>query len=135
MGGIIGKEHVTQYFVPGTHASTFGGNPLATAAASYVLKTVNQPEFLNDIVQKGAYLKEKIEGLKAAHSEILEVRGIGLMLGMELSIPVGDIVAKALDRGLLLLGAGPNVLRFVPPLIITREEIDEAMAIIASCLK
>lgn len=134
MGGIIAKKEVAQYFTPGTHASTFGGNPLATAAAGYVLRKVGDPDFLQAVKEKGNYLKEKLLTLKASNTHITDVRGFGLMQGLAFDCPVAPIIAKAMDNGLLLVGAGSNVIRFVPPLIVTKKEIDQAVFILNNCI-
>ncbi|MDO4289441.1 MAG: aminotransferase class III-fold pyridoxal phosphate-dependent enzyme, partial [Eubacterium sp.] len=134
MGGIIATDKAAQVFVPGTHASTFGGNPLATAASRYVLKTITADGFLDEVAEKGAYLREKLEALKADHPNIEEVRGLGLMLGVALSTPVGEVVERAMEQGLLLVGAGGVAVRFVPPLTVSKEEIDKAVDIFAKAL-
>lgn len=134
MGGIVACDKVAQVFVPGTHASTFGGNPLATAAAQYVLGIITSDGFMNDVAKKGEYLTQKLTTLKEKHPCITDVRGKGLMLGVALSVPTSDIVAKAMEKGLLLVGAGSDAIRFVPPLIISKEEIDQAVQIFDSCL-
>ncbi|MGL4607218.1 MAG: acetylornithine transaminase [Eubacteriaceae bacterium] len=134
IGGIIAKEKVAEVFKPGTHASTFGGNPLACAAAKYVLSTITAPGFYDEIEDKGRYLRSKLEEQKINHPEIVEVRGMGLMLGVEVSVNPGEVVGKAMEKGLLILGAGTSTVRFVPPLIVTKEEIDKAIEIFLECL-
>ncbi|MEG2898479.1 MAG: aminotransferase class III-fold pyridoxal phosphate-dependent enzyme, partial [Eubacterium sp.] len=134
MGGIIACDEVAQVFVPGTHASTFGGNPLATAASHYVLNTISDPKFLATVAEKGDYLMAKLNALKADHPNLIDVRGKGLMVGAALSTPTGEVVAKAMDKGLLLVGAGNDAVRFVPPLIVTKDEINKAVEIFAECL-
>ena len=129
MGGIIATDRAAQVFVPGTHASTFGGNPLATAASRFVLKTILADGFLEEVQEKGHYLKEKLEALKTKHDCIEEVRGKGLMLGVAVNVPVPEVVKKAMEQGLLLVGAGSNAVRFVPPLTVSKEEIDKAVEI------
>ena len=129
MGGIVATDKASQVFVPGTHASTFGGNPLAAAASRYVLKTITADGFLDEVAEKGNYLRKKLEALQAKHANIEEVRGMGLMLGVALSTPVGDVIQRAMDQGLLLVGAGGVAVRFVPPLTVSKEEIDKAVEI------
>ncbi|MGV8906978.1 MAG: acetylornithine transaminase [Acetobacterium sp.] len=134
IGGIIAKNHVAEVFTPGTHASTFGGNPFVCATAKYVLETLTAPGFLNSVEKNGAYLKSKLEALKKDHPAIVEVRGLGLIIGVEVSADLGAIVAKAMEKGLLLIGAGSNAIRFVPPLIVSKQEIDQAVQIFSECL-
>lgn len=134
MGGILANKKVASAFTPGTHASTFGANPLATAASKYVLTRIGEPGFLDKVAENGAYLKEKLEGLKEKHDGIVEIRGMGLMLGMEITGSVGEVVAKAMDQGLLILGAGASTIRFVPPLVVEKADIDKAVAILDNCL-
>ncbi|MGI6706206.1 MAG: aspartate aminotransferase family protein [Clostridia bacterium] len=126
IGAILAKEKVASAFMPGDHGSTFGGNPLACAAGIAVTETLLHSSIIEEVERKGCYFKEKLMELKDKYSFVADVRGRGLMLGMELdpSIPGKEIVQKALDMGFLINCAGHNTLRFVPPLIITVEEID-----------
>ncbi|MBR0384362.1 MAG: aspartate aminotransferase family protein [Eubacteriaceae bacterium] len=134
MGGIIASEQVSRYFVPGTHASTFGAGPLATAAANVVLDIVGDPKFLDEVKNKGDYLRERLLALKAKGDVITDVRGLGLMQGIELTCEAGPVVNRAMDNGLLLVGAGKNVIRFVPPLVISEADIDRGVAILEQSL-
>ncbi|WP_457628252.1 aspartate aminotransferase family protein [Persephonella sp.] len=131
VGAVLAKREIADSFQPGTHGSTFGGNYLATAAARVVLEHVLSDGFLEDVTQKGKYLEEKLKELG------LETRGKGLMLGSPLpeDIKAGDIAKKALENGLVVGTAGGNTLRFVPPLIITRDQIDEALEILAKVVQ
>ena len=134
IGGIIAKNQVAEVFTPGTHAATFGGNPFVCAAAKYVIETLTAPGFLEAVEEKGQYLKAKLEALKKDHPAIKEVRGMGLMIGVEVDTELSEIVAKAMDKGLLVITAGANAIRFVPPLVVSNEQIDQAVAIFAECL-
>ncbi|WP_456392190.1 aspartate aminotransferase family protein [Persephonella sp.] len=131
VGAVLAKREIADSFQPGTHGSTFGGNYLATAAARVVLEHVLSDGFLEDVTQKGKYLEEKLKELG------LETRGKGLMLGSPLpeDIKAGGIAKKALENGLVVGTAGGNTLRFVPPLIITRDQIDEALEILAKVVQ
>ena len=115
-------ERVAGAMHPGDHGSTFAGSPLVTAVAGAVLAHINQPGFLAGVVQKGAYLRERLEELNSPL--ITEVRGRGLMVGMDLTIPASRVVESGYRHGLLLVNAGPSTLRLVPPLIISHSEID-----------
>jgi acetylornithine/succinyldiaminopimelate/putrescine aminotransferase len=115
-------QAVADVMHPGDHGSTFAASPLVASVAQVALETVNQPDFLADVAAKGAYLKERLEEINSPH--ILAVRGKGLMVGADLDIQANDVVQAGYRHGLLLVNAGPNTLRLVPPLIISRSEID-----------
>lgn len=134
IGAILVNEEKAKAFEPGNHASTFGGNALASTASKYVVNKLVNDNILDNVKEQGKYLKSKLEQLKEKYSFITDVRGIGLMLGMELEFPVSDIINKAIDEGLLLLNSGQNIIRFVPPLIITKDEIDEGITILDKIL-
>ncbi len=131
IGALLATDKVASAFAPGDHASTFGGNPLATAAADYVINQL-LGGLLDNVKIQGKYLFEKLTALKERFPIITDVRGIGLMLGIELSEPCSSIVSKCLEDGLLLVSSGTNVIRFVPPFILTKEDIDKAIEILAS---
>lgn len=134
IGAILVNEEKAKAFEPGNHASTFGGNALASTASKYVVNKLINDNILDNVKEQGKYLKSKLEQLKEKYSFITDVRGIGLMLGMELEFPVSDIINKAIDEGLLLLNSGQNIIRFVPPLIITKDEIDKGITILDKIL-
>ncbi|WP_243372082.1 acetylornithine transaminase [Geotalea sp. SG265] len=134
IGTMLAREEVAEFFGPGTHGSTFGGNPLVTAAGVAAMKAILEEGILNHAEEIGEYLLGELEGLKKRFPVITEVRGIGLMIGAELSIPGGDIVKKALERGLLLNVTHDTVLRFVPPLIVGKQEVDEMIGILSGIL-
>ena len=130
IGAVIAKDEIAKSFVPGTHASTFGGNYLATAAAKVVLEEILSDGFLDKVIKNGEYLKE---GLKTFG---YPVKGLGLMIGMDLpeEISAKEIMKKALENGLIIGTAGKNTLRFVPPLIIRKDDIDLAVNILEKVL-
>jgi acetylornithine aminotransferase len=134
IGCMLAKDEVAASFGPGTHGSTFGGNPLVTAAGVAAVRAILDEGLLENAQKMGAYLLGRLEQLKKKFSMIAEVRGIGLMIGMELTIPAGGIVAKALAQGLLLNVAQDTVLRFLPPLVVTTAEIDEMLQILEGIL-
>ncbi|MDR1687494.1 MAG: aspartate aminotransferase family protein [Clostridiales bacterium] len=133
IGAMLATEKAAQGFKPGDHASTFGGNPLATAAANVVMDELTGG-LLSNVKKQGEYLTLKLKELAAKHKCITEVRGLGLMLGIELNVPAKDIVAKCIENGLLLVSAGERVIRFVPPLTVSKEEIDELAGILDSSI-
>lgn len=135
IGALLTTEELAASLGPGTHGSTFGGNPLVCAAALAAMQTINQKTLLNNCRAMGAYLTEKLEQLQGKYSFIKEIRGLGLIIGVELAIEGGPLVIKATERGLLMNCTVGNVLRFVPPLIVNRAEIDEAMTILDEVLE
>lgn len=130
IGAMLAKEKFALAFKPGDHASTFGGNPMATTAAGHILDRLLNDGVLKNAEESGKYLREKLEGLKDKYDFIKDVRGIGLMQGIEVDINTGDVIKNAVANGLLLVGAGATVIRFVPPIIVTKEQIDEAIEIL-----
>jgi len=134
IGALLTTEGLAASLGPGTHGSTFGGNPLVCAAALAAMQTINEKILLDNCRAMGAYLTEKLEQLKGKYSFIKEIRGLGLIIGVELAIQGGPLVIKAMEHGLLMNCTVGNVLRFVPPLIVNRAEIDEAMTILDEVL-
>ena len=126
----VGQNSLTS----GDHGTTYGGNPLAAAAINVVLDLFEENHIIENVNQVGAYLTEKLDELVKKYDFITERRGIGLMQGLVFEKPVGEIITKALDKGLILINAGTNIIRFVPPLVITGENVDEMMEILESCL-
>jgi acetylornithine aminotransferase len=130
IGTMLARDKYASAFVPGTHGSTFGGNPLVCAAAIATVRTILEDGLLSRCEEIGEYLTGELEILGKKHPFVREVRGVGLMIGMALDIPAGDIVKKGHERGVLLNVTHDTVLRFVPPLIVTRQEIDAMIAIL-----
>jgi len=134
MGAVLANKEIAEVFQPGTHATTFGGTPLACCAANTVLDIYEEEDLVNKSHENGLYFKEKLEALKDTHDCIVDVRGHGLMIGVETNYGCGDLVSKAQEKGLLINVANGTVIRFVPPLIITREELDKVVEIIDEIL-
>ncbi|WP_057464920.1 aspartate aminotransferase family protein [Pseudovibrio sp. POLY-S9] len=125
MGAFLATNEAASGMVPGVHGTTFGGNPLAMAVGNAVLETVLEPGFLEAVQEKGLQLKQKLACAVDQHSDVFElVRGEGLMLGLKCKVPNTQVLAHMRNNGLLPVGAGDNVLRIMPPMIITAEEID-----------
>lgn len=135
LGALLATERVASAFGPGTHASTFGGNPLGMAAGIAVLRALLEDGILENCREVGAYLRERLGELKKKHFMIQEVRGMGLMVGMDLTIDGAPIVQRCLERGLLINCAGDHILRFVPPLTISRDDVDRAVRILDEALE
>ena len=130
IGAFIVNEKCKGVLDAGTHASTFGGTPLACAAASAVIDVFDKENILKKCTEKGNYLVEKLEMLKEKYNEIVEIRGVGLMIGIVLNQPAAKLQKATEEAGLLTLTAGENVLRLLPPLTVSDEEIDLAVQII-----
>jgi len=130
VGAMLATDEVARAFSPGNHASTFGGNPLAMAAVRATLKTILEDDILENCLETGAYFLEKLQQLKERHDIITDVRGKGLMLACSLSIEGAEIVTGCQEEGLLINCTGGKTLRFVPPLIITRQDVDKAVYIL-----
>ena len=135
IGTMLARDEVAASFTPGTHGSTFGGNPLVTAAAIAAVRAILEEGLLNRAEEMGEYLHGELEALGAKYPFIKEVRGIGLMIGMSLSIPGGDIVKKGHERGVLLNVTHDTVLRFVPALTVSKQEVNQMIQILDGIFK
>jgi acetylornithine/succinyldiaminopimelate/putrescine aminotransferase len=127
---MLATNKIARAFSPGNHASTFGGNPLAMAAANATLDTIMQEGLLDACRERGEYFLASLRKLQARHKIIKEVRGMGLMIACALTIEGADIVNECLKKGLLINCTGGKTLRFVPPLIISQQDVDSAVAIL-----
>ena len=135
IGTMLARDEVAASFTPGTHGSTFGGNPLVTAAAIATVRAILEEGLLNRAEEMGEYLHGELEILGAKYPFVKEVRGIGLMIGMSLSIPGGDIVKKGHERGVLLNVTHDTVLRFVPALTVSKQEVNQMIQILDGIFK
>lgn len=136
MGAMMAKSKFADAFEPGNHASTFGGNPLASAASLVVFEELIDNGLLENVEKQGAYLREKLLEIKDKFDVVKDVRGYGLMQGMEVEDEsLKPILDKCTENGLLIISAGKNVVRFIPPLIIQKEEIDKAVEILEKSLE
>jgi predicted acetylornithine/succinylornithine family transaminase len=135
MGAVLMTEQVAEAIRPGDHATTFGGGPLVASAALATVKTVGDPAFLDEVQRKGHLLANLFQQLVLDHpNSVRDVRGAGLIWGIEVEGAAGDVVARALEAGLLVCSAGPNVVRVVPPLVITDDELAEGVQILNEVL-
>ncbi|MFA6012499.1 MAG: acetylornithine transaminase [Desulfobacteraceae bacterium] len=134
IGAMLAKDEVMKAFTPGSHASTFGGTPLVTAAALEVVKTMEREKIVEGGREKGLYFTAKLESLKAKHPVVVDVRGQGLLLGMKLTVEGAPIVKACQERGFIINCVQGNTLRFIPPLIITKDEIDALIECLDSVL-
>jgi acetylornithine/LysW-gamma-L-lysine aminotransferase len=135
LGITIAKENVMSSLKVGEHTTTFSGSPLVCAAACAAINVLVEEKLPERAAMLGRYFKEKLEVLRARHKIVREVRGLGLMLGMELRFDVLNIVLKCMERGVLVLDAGRNILRFLPPLVIEREHIDRVIDILDTVME
>jgi acetylornithine/N-succinyldiaminopimelate aminotransferase len=132
MGACLATNRVAAAFGPGNHGTTFGGNPLAMAVGNAVLDVMLAPGFMEHVVAMGDYLGRKLDELLARYPAVYaERRGKGLIQGLKCHLPNTDLVEKLRSVGLLTVGAGDNVIRLLPPLIITETEIDKAARLLA----
>ena len=136
VGAFVARGEVAEAMVPGDHGTTYGGNPLACAAVSRVYDMFESHEILSHVNEVGRYLEEKLEEISKEFPCIIERRGKGLLQGLALKKEksAGEVINKAMDNGLIIISAGGNVLRFVPPLIITKENVDEMTEILRKSL-
>jgi acetylornithine/succinyldiaminopimelate/putrescine aminotransferase len=135
MGALLATEEVAAAFVPGTHASTFGAGPVIAAAAKTSLDLLSRPEFLAVVRDRGEFLRAKLADFKNQFPVIKEVRGLGLMWGLELAQEGADVVTACLERGLLVNCTQGNVIRLLPPLIIGEDEINQGLSILEEALR
>src|SRR5205823_2705432 len=134
MGAVLVTGGIGASLKPGDHATTFGGGPLVALVALDVVRTVAAPDFLATVRRKGDWVGERLGALAARSPRVREVRGRGLMWGIELTEPAAPFVTAARERALLVVTAGPNVLRLIPPLVITLEELERGVAILEEVL-
>jgi len=134
IGAMMAKEEVAASLVPGKHATTFGGNALVCAASVAVIEVIEQESLLENANQLGQYTMDKLQQLKQKHSVIDSIRGVGLMIGVQLSSSGADIVDKCLENGLRINCTQGTVLRFMPPMIATKSQVDQAIEILDNVL-
>ena len=131
LGAVLAKEHIAKYLIPGTHGTTYGGNPLACAAGNAVLDVLLTDGFLDEVERMGRLLQTGLREIVAEYPGIVdEVRGQGLLIGLHCVAPVGDVQAAAMAEGLLTVTAGENTLRIIPPLIVRESECEQGLAML-----
>lgn len=135
IGAMLATDEVAEAFVPGAHATTFGGTPLVTSVALRTVQLLSEPSFLERVRRVGAYFVEKLKELQARHEIVRDIRGRGLLIGMDLTVPGKNIVDKCLQRGFVINCTHETVLRFVPPLIVGEKEIDRFVKVLDEVLK
>ena len=136
VGAFMMTEKVAQHsLTAGDHGTTYGGNPLACAAVEKVLDLFEEDHIIEHVREVAPYLEQRLNELADKYDCIKERRGVGLMQGLVFDHPVGDIINRALEKGLILINAGADIIRFVPPLVITRENVDEMIAILDTCIE
>ena len=136
VGAFMMTEKVAQHsLTAGDHGTTYGGNPLACAAVEKVLDLFEEDHIIEHVREVAPYLEQRLNELAEKYDCIQERRGVGLMQGLVFDHPVGDIINRALEKGLILINAGADIIRFVPPLVISRENVDEMIAILDTCIE
>lgn len=133
-GAMLGKEYLREAFTAGSHGSTFGGTPIATAAIIATVETIVGERLSERAAELGNYMLQQLEEKLSGNSYVTAIRGKGLIIGVECIEPVAGIITAAQQRGLLIVNAGPNVLRFLPNLLVTKDEVDTAIAIVQELL-
>jgi acetylornithine/LysW-gamma-L-lysine aminotransferase len=126
----LAKKEIMSAFKTGDHTSTFGGNPLSCAAACATIDYIIEENLVERAANLGSIFKERLENIKKDHRIVRDVRGLGLMLGMELRFDIKNILMNGIGKGLIMLYSGKNILRFLPPLVISEEQIHKAMNIL-----
>lgn len=135
VGAFLMTEKVAQHsLTSGDHGTTYGGNPLAAAAINVVLDLFKENHIIDNVQKTGAYLEEKLNELADKYDVIETRRGIGMMQGLVFKVPVGPVIHKALEKGLILINAGTDIIRFVPPLVITKEDVDQMIGILTQSI-
>ena len=135
VGAFLMTERVAQHsLTSGDHGTTYGGNPLAAAAINVVLDLFKENHIIDNVQKTGAYLEEKLNGLAEKYDVIETRRGIGMMQGLVFKVPVGPVINKALEKGLILINAGTDIIRFVPPLVITEKDVDQMIGILTESI-
>ncbi len=136
VGAFLLTEKVgSSSLVAGDHGTTYGGNPFACAAVSKVLDLFKEDNIIDNVNQVAPYLEKRLDELKDKYDFIVDRRGMGFMQGLVFDRPVSDVINKALEKGLILINAGSDIIRFVPPLVITKENVDDMISILDSCLE
>lgn len=135
VGAMLGKGFLRDAFTPGSHATTFGGTPLASSVVIATIETMLEDRLPERAAEMGDYLMSSLRKRLAGNSFVKEVRGLGLLVGIECAEPVGDIVLAGQKRGILFVNAGPNVIRLLPNLYVSKEEIDEAVSLVATLIE
>ena len=134
MGAVLLSEEIAATVRPGDHASTFGGGPVVASAAQYVLDRVSDPRLLSSVREHGTWLGSELRAIAARTGKIRGVRGVGYMWGVDVTVPASDVVAASLGEGLLVCSAGEHTVRLLPPLIATREDLAEGLAVLEGVL-
>lgn len=125
IGAMLTSESVAASFSPGTHGSTFGGNPLATSAGIATIESILSDGFLAEVKEKSEWFRKQLEKLRQSSNKVIGVKGLGFLVGIELTEPVGPWIDRFREKGILVLSAGANVLRVLPPLTTTKEELNQ----------
>jgi acetylornithine/N-succinyldiaminopimelate aminotransferase len=135
IGAVLAKEQVAAAFSPGDHGSTFGGNPLVCAASLATIKTIVDEDLISEVVKKGDYFLSRLNVVASEYPEIKEIRGLGLMIGIEMTEPCRPLAMEMMKRGVLVSCTAEYTIRMVPPLTISYEELDRLLEVLASAIE
>jgi predicted acetylornithine/succinylornithine family transaminase len=134
MGAVLVNQRIADSIKPGDHATTFGGGPFVASVALAQFRVISQPEFLEGVTERGEWLGRRLAALKDRRGKVTAIRGRGFMWGIELSEPAQPVIERAFERQLLVISAGPNVIRLLPPLVMTQADLERGLAILEACL-
>jgi predicted acetylornithine/succinylornithine family transaminase len=134
MGAVLMTQAVAEVMQPGDHGTTFGGGPLVAHVANHVFDRINDPKMLAHVTREGAWLGQQLEALRSRCPKVRAVRGRGYMWGVDVTDPAKDVVARALESGLLIVAAGDHTLRLLPPLVMTRKELGEGLGMLEAAI-
>ena len=135
IGAILVNDAVARVMQPGDHGTTFGGGPLLAHVAHHVVQRLSDPAMLQHVRETGAWFGEQLQGIADRTGQVRAIRGTGLMWGMDVHEPAAAVIGRAFEKGLLLVSAGEHTLRFLPPLVITKAELAEGLAILESAFQ
>jgi acetylornithine/N-succinyldiaminopimelate aminotransferase len=134
MGAVLVSEEIAGAMQPGDHGTTFGGGPLVSAVAEYVLGRLSDPQLLESVRENGAWLGDQLHAIARRSGKVRAIRGTGFIWGLDVVEPAADIVKRGWDEGLLILTAGDHTLRILPPLVMDRDELARGLSIIERIL-
>ena len=135
MGAFVAKEEVAEAMKPGDHGTTYGGNPFCCAAVNAVFECFKELNLADNAAMLGAYLKNNLSEALKDKKTLKDIRGLGLMMGVELTVPAAEVIEKARKKGLIVISAGKNIIRLVPPLVYTKGDADKLVSILADCIE
>ena len=134
MGAILASREVADAMQPGDHGTTFGGGPFVSSVALHVLERLSDPSLLRNVRERGSQMKKGLEAIAKGNPKFRAIRGIGLMWGVDVSEPAKEIVARAMNAGLLICSAGEHTLRLLPPLVVTKADVERGLGLLKQAI-